>query len=332
MKAAVRVFLALLISSLPVLAQVGGGAIRGQILPARGETDLPGIVMVRIVGPGIQQVTYVSGSFFSFEGLKDGNYTIYVSSTGREEVVREVSGFSADRSDLVTIVMGDRAADQNVPPAGNTVVDVKTLQVPEKAQGELHKGLEYLDKKEFEKAAQHFQAAIKICPQFYQAHNNLGVASLKLNKMEDAERGFARALEIEPDNLIGLKNLAYIRMNLGRHQEAIAPLSKAVRLDTNDPKAEMYLGEAYTTQKDPANAKAHFLKAVLLDPQLAHAHYRLGYIFLEQSQYDQALKHFQGFLKLNPDKGKEEVQEAVAKLEQYFKDTLARTSTNPTIR
>jgi tetratricopeptide (TPR) repeat protein len=319
----------LLVFSLAALAQIRGGTIRGHILPAEGESELPGIVRVRIVGPGIQQVTYVSGSFFSFEGLRDGNYTIYVSAAGREEVVQELSGFSADRNDLVTIVMGHRAADQNVPPAGNPVVDVKTLRVPEKAQEELHKGLESLNKNEFEKAAQRFQAAIKICPQFYQAHNNLGVAYLKVGRMEAAEKEFARAVEIEPDNLIGLKNLAYIRMNLHRYQEAIAPLSKAVRLDADDPKAEMYLGEAYLMGEDSVKAKGRFLKAVLLDPQLAHAHYRLGYIFLEGGQYDEALKHFQHFLSLKPDKGKEEVQATVVKLEQYFKDSLARASTNP---
>jgi tetratricopeptide (TPR) repeat protein len=90
----------------------------------------------------------------------------------------------------------------------------------------------------------------------------------------------------------------------------------------------MYLGEAYTQEKDPGNAKGHFLKATLLDPALSHAHYRLGYIFLEEKQYDEALKYFQGFLKLNPDKGKEAVQAVVAKLEQYFKDSLARVSTD----
>jgi len=330
MKAPASVLVALLIFSLPVLAQeIGGGTIRGQILPARGETDLPGIVMVRISGAGVQLTTYVSGSFFSFDGLRDGNYTIYISAAGREEVSQEVHGFSADRSAMVTVTMGDRAPDKNLPPQGNTVVDLKTLQVPNKAQEQMQKGLEFLNKKEFDRAAQHFEAALKIFPQFYQAQNNLGVAYIKLNRLKEAEDHFAKAVEINPDNVTGLKNLSYLRMNRGRYQEAIGPLAKAVGLDSNDPKAEMYLGEAYVMEKDTANAKEHFLKAVLLDPSLSHAHYRLGYIFLNGKQYDGALKHFQAFLKLNPDKGKEEVQGVVAKLEQHFKDSLARVSTNP---
>lgn len=330
MKASARVLLALLLFSFPGLAQeIGGGTIRGQILPARGESELPGIVMVRIVGPGVQQTTYVSGSFFSFDGLRDGNYTIYVSANGREEVAQPVSGFSADRSDMITITMGNPAPDTDVPPEGNPVVDVKTLQVPKKAKEQLHKGLEYLNKGEFDKAAQHFEAAIEISPEFYQAHNNLGVASIKLDRVEDAEKHFSRAVEIEPENVVGLKNLAYIRMNLQRYQEAIDPLAKALRLDGNDAKAEMYLGEAYVMEKEEASAKKHFLKAILLNPQLAHAYYRLGFIFLNEKHYDEALKHFQGFLKLNPDKGKEEAQSMVAKLQEYFKKMLARASSNP---
>ncbi len=330
MKASARVLVALLIFSAPILAQeLGGGTIRGQILPARGETELPPIVLVRIVGAGFQQVTYVSGSYFSFEGLRDGNYTIYVSAVGREEVTQELNGFSSDRSDTVIIVMGNRAPDGDTPPPGNTVVDLKTLQVPNKAKEQLQKGLEFLDKKEFDTAAKHFQAAIQICPQFYQAHNNLGVAFVKLNKPEDAEKEFARAIEIEPNNVAGLRNLGYVRMNLGRHRDAIDPLTRAVRLDNNDAKSEMFLGEAYTMVKDPANAKGHFLKAVLLNPALTHAHYRLGYISLSEKQYDEALKYFREFLKLNPDEGKDEVQAVVAKLEQYFKDNSARASANP---
>jgi len=321
--------MALLIFSSPALAQQIGGTIRGQILPARGETDLPGIVTVRLVGPGIQQVTYLSGNFFSFDGLRDGSYTISVNAAGREEVSRELAGFSADRNDMVTIVLGDRTPDKDLPPEGNTVVDLKTLKVPEKAHEHLQKGLEFLDKSEFEKAAQHFDAAIKIFPDFYQAHNNLGVACLKMKKIDEAEKEFSRAVEIQPENITGLKNLAYIRMNQGRHRDAIAPLAKAVRLDANDAKAEMYLGEAYIVAKDVVNASDHFLKALLLDPSLAHAHYRLGYIFLDEKQYDQALKHFQGFLKLNPETGREEVQTLVGKLEQFFKDSLARMSTTP---
>ena len=332
MRALARMLVALFMLSFPVLAQeaVGEGTIRGQILPAQGETDLPGMVMVRIVGPGFQEVTYVTGAFFSFSGLRDGNYTIFVSATGREEVAHDVSGFTAARNDMVTIVLGKSAGDKDVPPDGNSVVDVKTLKVPEKALSEVQKGLQNLNKTEFEKAAEHFQSAIKTCPEFYQAHNNLGVAYIRLKRMPDAEKEFARAVEINPDNLTGLKNLAYVRMNLGLFEKAIDPLAKAVRMDGNDAKAEMYLGEAYTMKKDFANAKDHFLKAVLLDPTLSHAHYRLGYIFLDQKQYDEALKHFRGFLKLNPDSAKEEVQAQVAKLEQYFKDSLARVSVNPT--
>ncbi|MFB3903742.1 MAG: tetratricopeptide repeat protein [Acidobacteriota bacterium] len=331
MNASAKVLLALLLLSLPALAQGsdGGGTIRGQILPAQGESDLPGIVMVKIVGPGFQQVTYASGSFFSFEGVRDGNYTIYVGAAGREEVVHELHGFTADRNDLVTIVMGSRIAQGDEPPPGNAVVDVKTLQVPNKAHEQLKKGIEFLNKMEFAKAVQHFEAAVQICPQFYQAHNNLGVAHLRMNQMEEAEKEFARAVEIQPDNVIALKNLAYIRMNRGRYREAIGPLAKAVRLDGNDAKTEMYLGEAYTMEKDPVKAKDHFLKAVVLDPGLAHAHYRLGYISLAEKRYDEALKHFQGFLKLNPENGKEEVQARVRMLQRYFKDSLARGAANP---
>ncbi len=330
MKASARILLALLAFSLPVLAQaISGGTIRGRILPAQGETDLPGLVMVRIIGAGFQEVTYVSGAFFAFTGVRDGNYTIYVSANGREEVAQDVSDFTADRNNVVTIVLGNRTPDKNEPPPGNTVVDLKTLRVPEKAQAEVQKGLDDLNKTRFQKAAQHFEVAIKICPGFYQAHNNLGVAYIKLNRLEDAGSQFARAVELDPDNVTGLKNLAYLRMNRGRFQDAIDPLAKAVSLDGTDAKAEMYLGEAYTMKNAAAEAKDHFLKALVLDPTLAHAHYRLGYIFLAEKQYEEALKHFQGFLKLNPNKGADEVQAVVAKLEQYFKDSLARASINP---
>jgi tetratricopeptide (TPR) repeat protein len=338
MKASARVLVALFIFTLPLLAQdmIGGnmgsgGVLRGQILPAPGESQLPAIVMVRVVGIGFQQVTYVSGRFFSFQGLSDGDYTIHVSADGREEAVQEVPDFSGDRNNFVTVVVGNRIPERDIPPRGDSVVDLKTLQVPNKAKGQLQKGLESLNRQRFDAAARHFRAALDICPEFYQAHNDLGVALIKMKKPEEAENEFSKAVEIEPDNIAALKNLAYARMNLGQHRQAIDPLARALRLDSDDANAEMWLGEAYTMIEDLANAKQCLLKAVLLDPSLAHAHYRLGYIFLSEKQYDQALKHFKAYLKLDPhDKGKGEVQTAVAKLEQYFKDSLAGLWSNPT--
>ncbi|RPI29778.1 MAG: tetratricopeptide repeat protein [Acidobacteria bacterium] len=328
MKALRSILAALLILSVQVRAD-SNASIRGQVLPGPGETDLPGVVMVRIMGPGVQQVTYVSGGHFSFSGLPRGDYTIYVTAQGREDTVFELPDWSADRSDLVTVTMGARTADANVPPSGNTVVDLKTLKVSPKAHEEMQKGLDCLDKTEFQKAEKHFKAAIGKSPEFYQAHNNLGIAYLRQKRLEEAEKEFAKAVEIQPENAIGLKNLAYLRMNQGRPKEAIDPLSRALQLESNDATAEMYLGEAYVQTKDFAAAKEHLLKAVLLNPALIHAHYRLGYIFVQEKVYDEALKHFQAFLKLNPPSGKEEVQAVVGKLEQYFKDSLARTSTNP---
>lgn len=321
MRASARVLVVFFALCLPIFAQgVGTGTIRGRIMPADGETDLPGIIMVRVIGPGFQELTYASGGYFSFSGLPDGNYTFYVSASGREVVSQELLGHRSERDENLTIVIGNRAPEKNVPPRGETVVDVKTLRIPDEAQSEFQKGLRDLKGEEFQKAAAHFEKAVKIYPDFYQAHNNLGVAFIRLNRLNEAEDQFARAVEIVPDNVTDLKNLAYLRMAQKHFKEAIEPLVKAISLDSSDAKAEMYLGEAYLMTQNQPGAKDHYLKAALLNPSLSFAEYRLGYIFLQEEQYEEALKHFEMFLKLNPDKGKQQVQAEIAKLEEYMKD------------
>jgi tetratricopeptide (TPR) repeat protein len=302
------------------------GTIQGHVMPAQGETDIPRLVTVRLIGQGFQKVTYATAGRFYFSEVPAGNYLLVLSSEGRHETAVSLAGWSPQSGDpLVSLVLGNRVATRE-GPVGNPVVDVKELQIPKKAHREFQKGVEALQKDELPKAEKHLLKALDIYPDYYQAYNNLGVISMKLDRAEEAEENFEKAIEISPENLIAQKNLGYLRLSNGEAEEAITPLAAAVRLDSEDAVAHAYLAEAYLLSDELDRAIEHFERALILDSQLAYPNYRLGHVALHEKQYDRALKYFRQFLSLSPEQGREEVEPIVAGLEKYFREVLARTS------
>jgi tetratricopeptide (TPR) repeat protein len=322
--------LALALASGPaVLGQIENisnryGSIEGHLMPASGENDLPRMVTVRLIGQGFQKVTFATGGRFYFNEVPAGNYMLVASSEGRKDAVINLAGWAPHSSDpMISLVLGPRLREE-LPP-GDPVVSVETLRIPEKAQREFHKGLEFLQKDELQKAEKHLLKALEIYPEYFQAYNNLGVLSMRLNRPDKAEENFEKAIEISPESIIAQKNLGFVRLAAGEPEEAISPLGTAVNLDSEDASAHAYLAEAYFLNEEVDKAKEHFQRALLLDPKLAYPNYRMGHIALEEAKYAQALKYFRQFLALDPAQGREEVEPIVAELEQHFKDFMART-------
>jgi tetratricopeptide (TPR) repeat protein len=153
------------------------GSIEGHLMPASGENDLPRMVTVRLIGQGFQKVTFATGGRFYFNEVPAGNYMLVASSEGRKDAVINLAGWAPHSSDpMISLVLGPRLREE-LPP-GDPVVSVETLRIPEKAQREFHKGLEFLQKDELQKAEKHLLKALEIYPEYFQAYNNLGVLSM----------------------------------------------------------------------------------------------------------------------------------------------------------
>lgn len=131
-------------------------------------------------------------------------------------------------------------------------------------------------------AIDHYRRALKIRPDFADAHHMIGVSLAKLGQHEDATDHLQRALEISPNNA-GLHN-----------------------------NAAMVLGMRGDTQ----GAVRHLLRALELNPDSARAHFHLGLAFEELGKWNEAIMHFRQALNIDPDYPKaDEIHKGIERYE-----------------
>src|SRR5262245_45353212 len=77
-----------------------------------------------------------------------------------------------------------------------------STKVPDEAKKLNHRGLERLNKGEYNAAVEFFRQALKIKPDYADALNNLGKALEALGKDDEAIGDFDQALKLAPENAV----------------------------------------------------------------------------------------------------------------------------------
>jgi tetratricopeptide (TPR) repeat protein len=141
----------------------------------------------------------------------------------RRTAVRWVSGAA-----LLLLVAGAAVADgptpAATPPPGG----------PSSAERHFQDGLDAQKKKDWTRAAQAYEAALKQREAFPEAWNGLGYALRQQAKYPEAIRAYNRALALRPDYAEALEYLgeAYVRM--GKLDDARAILGRLEPLDKKE--------------------------------------------------------------------------------------------------
>jgi tetratricopeptide (TPR) repeat protein len=118
-------------------------------------------------------------------------------------------------------------------------------------------------------AIDHFEAALRLQPNYPQAYNNLGIALLELpGRLPDAMADFQTALRIQPNYPEAYNNLGIALSRIpGRLPEAIADFEAALRLRPNYAEAQNNLGIALSRVPGRLpEAITHFEAALRIRP------------------------------------------------------------------
>jgi Flp pilus assembly protein TadD len=145
-----------------------------------------------------------------------------------------------------------------------------------------------------------FRRAIALCPDFAQAHHNLGVAFAQCGQANDAVAALQRALELQPNYPEAHFNLANTLSGLRRRDEAIAHLRRALDLRPDYPEALSNLGLTLTEIGQPAEAAVLLRQAVRLRHDYPEAHNNLGLALADLGRFDEAAACFEQTLRINP--------------------------------
>jgi tetratricopeptide (TPR) repeat protein len=142
--------------------------------------------------------------------------------------------------------------------------------------------------------------AVRLAPNYFEAHNNLGSALGMTGRNDEAVVHFRAALR-------GMKtadihhNLAYTLAKLGRTEEAIAEYQAALQLDPGRRLTLVLLAQALVSRGRLSEAEANLRQAVALDPADPESRRLLAATLVRQERVEDAVREYEEILRRNPD-------------------------------
>ena len=153
-------------------------------------------------------------------------------------------------------------------------------------------------------ALSEYQRALRIYPNYADAHNNLGAIFLESGRATEAVAEYQAAVRLDPDYPDAHSNLGSALSRIpGRLADATAELETAVRLDPENARRRAALGNVLLqTPGRMPEAIVQLETAVRIDPGDAGAHYQLG-IALSQmpGRLPEAIQEIEAAERIKPD-------------------------------
>ncbi|HEY3457813.1 MAG TPA: tetratricopeptide repeat protein, partial [Bryobacteraceae bacterium] len=179
-----------------------------------------------------------------------------------------------------------------------------------------------------------FEEAIRLQPDFAEAHNNLGLVYTQSGNDEKAAPAFREAIRLRPDFADAHQNLGTLLIT-SDSAEAVRELQKAIALQPNLLKAQYNLALAYDANPADGLPKEieQLRKLLAMDPKYPRAEFALGKALLKSGKIDEAIAHLQTAVANDPKAGeafyqlglalsragrKPEAAEAIAKSRQFL--------------
>jgi Tetratricopeptide repeat/Carboxypeptidase regulatory-like domain len=174
---------------------------------------------------------------FSFPGLARGTYQLTAEGDGitfeTTSVYAEVSAFGSAPQGFTQDIQLRPIIRKPVPQPG--VINAFTQVVPEAAKQALEAGLKLAEEGKTEAAVENMQKAIKIFPDYFDAHLQLGNAFLKAEQFNEAIAELDRARLINPNDERAYQSFGLLLMKQRNFAVAVAVFAEAARLNPANP-------------------------------------------------------------------------------------------------
>ncbi|MEJ2411023.1 MAG: tetratricopeptide repeat protein [Novosphingobium sp.] len=161
--------------------------------------------------------------------------------------------------------------------------------------GAVNAGLGRLDT-----AVAHYDKAIALAPDYFEALNNRGIALQNQGCVPEALASFDRAIGLNPGYTKAHVNRGLALGKLKRLDEALACFDLAIRLEPALAEAYSNKGNVLLTMNRPCDALAHFDKAIALKGNLASAHVNRGNALIALKRWDEAVVSYDRSIALAP--------------------------------
>jgi Tfp pilus assembly protein PilF len=257
---------------------------------------------------GASTTTDQDGSF-RFNNVRAGNYAVVIDGGKEFEAAREpVSidpGGTSGPITSISIHLRAKVDASNPAFAG----------VPQNALDFYQKGAAAAQKGNAKSAAEFLGKAVAAYPNFPVALSDLGVQYMKLGQMDKAAETFEALLKLKPNDATSHLDLGIAYYNLSttlltekkldesgqKLGQAETQLREALKLKSPGPTAHYYLGLSLIKLKQFDEAQKEFELAISNGGEnLAQAHRYLGGLYQRAQKNKEAADELEKYLKLDP--------------------------------
>jgi Tfp pilus assembly protein PilF len=152
-------------------------------------------------------------------------------------------------------------------------------------------GIEYLERGLFDKAAEHFETAIKLEPDNPDYHSNLGLAYSKKGWIDKGISQFLIALRLDSHHINSYYNLGLSYESKGLLNMAMKCYQAALKLNPRHLKAHINLGILYGRKGMAGKAVDHFRAALAINPDDPTIHHNIANAYEMLGLREKAAEH-----------------------------------------
>ena len=294
---------------LPQLQQFG--RIVGQVRVLRGDFPAHQIfIELQHRGAAMDSVYADAQGHFGFLNLPAGEYHVIINDEAYYPVDERVNvNPDVNPYTMVQLALRPRENVKKDDPMGAQasggnpyLVDPAEYnkRFPKKALKEYERGVDAERKGNHDEAITHYLNALKIAPEYYPAHNNLGSLYLGKADFKSAEEHFQETVRLDQTDAQAYFNLGNVFLLKGQFTQAAAAVSSGLQRRPDSAFGHFLQGCLDARTGKPLEAEKSLRAALQLDSTMWQAHLQLVSLYLQQQQQQQAITELQTFLKAFP--------------------------------
>jgi Tetratricopeptide repeat len=233
-----------------------------------------------------------------------GNYTIRVSGTPIQGTTTErvrIDDMDKSKSVFVHVKPHSDSPVTSSKSSPRAVTSTAELRIPGDAKKAFHKGMDAWEHNDFPKAAEQFEKAVSLYPEYDTAFNNLGVMYYQMGQVEKARAAFERSVALNEKDADADRNLARILIHDGNFSRAEGLLKNSLMVEPLNPISLTLLcvAEIETGDYDGALMNAHKVHQ-LPHEGCAVVHYVAGQALEHKGQPQAAATEYETYLRESP--------------------------------
>lgn len=251
----------------------GGNSLQGRVIAPDGNAPVaPVRVSLTYNGRGIYETfTDLSGRF-SFTGVSKGTYQLIAEGDGRSFVTTttyaELSTFGS-APQLFTQDIQLRPIPGKRSPQRAAVVNAFSQDVPKTARETFMRAQKLAAEGKRELVMEQLQEAVKMFPQYFEAHLMIGNQLLETGRLEEAIPALDRAREINPNDERVYQSFGLLLLKQRKYEIAVAIFAEAARLNPTNPLNPLMKASALIYQASFVNPEIEYRRDLLKQAEQA---------------------------------------------------------------